>query len=278
MKITYETYPVLQWMRKPHKCTLTHARTEPRLAVTIAHIQKDPKQWFQHFFNRQVDFLSKPFCQALINSTQAFQKLIQKEGFRIEACAGTILSQSFGTILYTCDEDELECWQLNRNVLMAFSSYSFKEHTLLSVTEPGLADTLRSGIYEKYKATDQEIGSFLTTVVLSYLLMLRYASVNTVSTYPRQAVIDDDTTPEPVKATRRTPGEPAFQNLTDVRINYRTSRWFTTIVCDHDFTVRGHFRLQPKKNDKGETVRELIYINPFTKHGYHRQAQITQQQ
>lgn len=34
--------------------------------------------------------------------------------------------------------------------------------------------------------------------------------------------------------------------------------------------------LQPKKNDKGEWIKELIYINEFEKHGYHRQAKILQ--
>ena len=58
----------------------------------------------------------------------------------------------------------------------------------------------------------------------------------------------------------------------DVKI--MDSTWFTTICRSEGFKVRGHFRLQPKKNDKGEWIKELIYINEFEKHGYHRQAKI----
>lgn len=38
------------------------------------------------------------------------------------------------------------------------------------------------------------------------------------------------------------------------------------------FQVKGHFRNQPKKNEKGEWYKELIYIDSFMKQGYHRQA------
>lgn len=61
----------------------------------------------------------------------------------------------------------------------------------------------------------------------------------------------------------------------DVKI--MDSTWFTTICRNEGFKVRGHFRLQPKKNDKGEWIKELIYINEFEKHGYHRQAKILQE-
>ncbi len=48
------------------------------------------------------------------------------------------------------------------------------------------------------------------------------------------------------------------------------SKWYTEISNDESFQVSGHFRLQPY----GDGTRRLIWINEFTKHGYHRKATI----
>lgn len=61
-------------------------------------------------------------------------------------------------------------------------------------------------------------------------------------------------------------------NFMAIDVQVLDSRWFTTICRDEGFMVSGHFRLQPKKDKDGNWTRELIYINPFAKHGYHRQA------
>lgn len=46
----------------------------------------------------------------------------------------------------------------------------------------------------------------------------------------------------------------------------------TEINIDSPFSVRGHFRNQPKKNEKGKWYKEVIYIDSFLKSGYHRKA------
>lgn len=59
---------------------------------------------------------------------------------------------------------------------------------------------------------------------------------------------------------------------TEEGLSYFTfdSKWYTEICNNEEFKVSGHFRLQPY----GDGSRRLIYINEFTKHGYHRKAQI----
>ena len=74
-----------------------------------------------------------------------------------------------------------------------------------------------------------------------------------------------------------TSGLTRHQNDTGLNITYLTSKWFTNIVRTEGFSVSGHFRLQPKK-ENGEWTKELIWINPFKKHGYHSRAQITGEQ
>jgi hypothetical protein len=64
-----------------------------------------------------------------------------------------------------------------------------------------------------------------------------------------------------------------YINDTKSNITILDSKWFTDLVNSNSFSVRGHFRLQPKKKD-GEWTKELIWINDFIKNGYHRQAKI----
>lgn len=48
------------------------------------------------------------------------------------------------------------------------------------------------------------------------------------------------------------------------------STWFTNIIHNKEFSVRGHFRLQPV--GIGREQRKLIWINDFKKNGYIRKA------
>ena len=63
-----------------------------------------------------------------------------------------------------------------------------------------------------------------------------------------------------------------IENKSGLRIKYIDSRWLREIIRTEGFKVRGHFRLQPMKDEDGEWTRKLIYINEFEKHGYHRRA------
>ena len=63
-------------------------------------------------------------------------------------------------------------------------------------------------------------------------------------------------------------------NDTGVDVILLDSTWFREIIRNEGFKVRGHFRLQPYKDENGKWTRKLIYINEFEKHGYHRRAKI----
>ena len=59
---------------------------------------------------------------------------------------------------------------------------------------------------------------------------------------------------------------------TSLKIDYFDCSWYTTIVRNEGFSVRGHFRLQPC--GKGKQDKKLIYIHEFQKHGYVRRARL----
>lgn len=52
-------------------------------------------------------------------------------------------------------------------------------------------------------------------------------------------------------------------------------RWFTELIRDTPFNVRGHYRWQV--HGEKNTKRKLKWINEFEKHGYHRAAAKTAQ-
>lgn len=53
---------------------------------------------------------------------------------------------------------------------------------------------------------------------------------------------------------------------------YVDGHWDENIKVINPFEVSGHFRNQPKKNDRGEWYKELIYIDSYMKQGYTRRA------
>ena len=95
-------------------------------------------------------------------------------------------------------------------------------------------------------------------MVLDYLCLRQWAEVQLgkVSTTVRKEIRKNKKT--------KTVAEPGLEYyLFD-------SKWYTEISNDESFQVSGHFRLQPY----GDGTRKLIWINEFTKNGYHRKATI----
>lgn len=95
-------------------------------------------------------------------------------------------------------------------------------------------------------------------MVLDYLCLRQWAEVQLgkVST----------TVKKEVKKNKK------IQTVTESGLDYYLfdSKWYTEISNDESFQVSGHFRLQPY----GDGSRRLIWINEFTKNGYHRKATI----
>lgn len=61
-------------------------------------------------------------------------------------------------------------------------------------------------------------------------------------------------------------------NQTGQEVIVMGSKWFKKIINDNDIPVRGFFRMQNKKNAEGEWYKELIFVDPYIRHGYHRNA------
>ena len=95
--------------------------------------------------------------------------------------------------------------------------------------------------------------------LLNACTFLKYADVEVINVYGNQRKQLPDKSD-------------VIENKSGVRVQYIDSRWLREISRLEGFKVRGHFRLQPIKDEEGEWTRKLIYINEFEKHGYHRRA------
>ena len=95
-------------------------------------------------------------------------------------------------------------------------------------------------------------------MVLDYLCLRQWAEV--------QLGKVSSTVKKEIKKNKKT------QVITEPGLDYYLfdSKWYTEICNDECFQVSGHFRLQPY----GDGTRKLIWINEYTKNGYHRKATI----
>ena len=101
--------------------------------------------------------------------------------------------------------------------------------------------------------------------LIIYLAVKKYVQVEKVIIPLGTSTLIDDT----IKDYRK---KEKIKNESGQEVIVMDSRWFRKIVNDNDIFVRGFFRLQNKKNEMGEWYKELIFIDSFVRHGYHRNA------
>lgn len=231
--------------------------------------------------------LTKPFCEALDKSSKAFAKIeadLWKE-FCDKREMGVIISIREGLQFPICYQYDF----FGENKLAIFTyAYANGYSHLLNYTITSLTDKLDKDGYHlrssdtcvrahefTYQFAKARLGkdaddfdlfmareiNFMLDEVIFSLALRKYADVEVA-----------DITPFKNKNKRvLKPNEVANENAYALEI--MDTSWWTSVCNDNDFQVSGHFRLQPKKVN-GEWTKELIWINEFTKHGYHRRAKI----
>ena len=123
-------------------------------------------------------------------------------------------------------------------------------------------DTLFNGPIEKRQNELAFIGNF----IVLYLAVKKYVKVESFIILKGKSTNLDKT---PLEYN-----EKKIINYLGQEVIVMDSRWFRKIVNENDIYVRGFWRLQNKKNKSGEWYKELILVNPFVRHGYHRNAKI----
>ena len=115
-----------------------------------------------------------------------------------------------------------------------------------------------------------EIYSNFANKLIIYLAVKKYVQVETV-VVPLNATIKMSDVILDYKSKDK------IQNISGQEVIVMDSRWFRKIINNNDIFVRGFFRLQNKKNAKGEWYKELIFVDSYIRHGYHRNALIEEE-
>ena len=190
-----------------------------------------------------------------------------QEFYNNEEC-GIIISKYWGTIVYGFGENELHIWLFithddESKLYLYFYAKSTENNTRQIHTWPTLIDD--EGLFKGDITEREHIYECLTNFLMSYLAVKKYGKVETI-VIPIGTTTKLDDTILPYRAKEK------IRNNSGQEVIVMDSRWFRKIINNNDIFVRGYFRLQPKKNDKREWYKELIFVDPHIRHGYHRNA------
>lgn len=261
MVINYLKFPILQALEQEtfnEKCRIgtfdLQADKEAFMGTYLALVNG----WsdFAEDVRGNITFISKQYYECMKRSWKSFRNIDLREA--ISPTSGCLIFKSengrYMALIYIVESisDMTIIGLYDCDTFLCVMGGAYPAFRCISTSD--------DGIYEGTTKESCMVG--FSNILVCYLLMERYAKVETITCAGNSKIkgisIEDKKT----------------INYTNLDLNFRDCTWFTSICRNEGFKVRGHFRLQPKKNDKGEWTKELIYINEFEKHGYHRQAKI----
>ena len=217
------------------------------------------------------EIIMPSFEKVMEKSTKSFlrndKRLFQE--FYDDGVSGILISEDLGTIVYGFGEKGLYVWVFKQ--VQEFSQlylYFYVEsagNKRAFYTLPTLLDDdqLFSGDKEERK----RVCSALTSRIIIYLAVKKYVKVETVK-IPSGKIVKFDKTICEYKHKEKVVNESGQE------VVVLDSRWFRKIINDNNIFVRGFFRFQNKKNEKGEWCKELIFVDSYIRNGYHRNAKI----
>ncbi|MEE1207249.1 MAG: hypothetical protein UHP27_03660 [Muribaculaceae bacterium] len=215
------------------------------------------------------ELLMPSFERIMEKSAPAFGKVMKKlyhEFSENDEC-GILLNRNNVTTVYGFGGGELFVWyfqeKMGKSILtFAASAEPIDDHIRIHCNEDLLRDD------RLFRGTREErINSVLEALntLFVYVAVKKYVKVETVI-IPQDVFKDVDDTPLQYVEKKK------VVNQLGQEVIVMDSKWFRKIINDNDIPVRGFFRMQNKKNEFGEWYKELIFVDPFIRHGYHRDA------
>lgn len=232
----------------------------------LEDVRKTDQQW------GLPELIMPSFKEVMKKSAKSFYKIdheLFQEFYNDNVC-GILISEDLGTIVYGFGENTLYVWVFREiesfsQLYLYFYIESTEDNKRAIYTWPTLTDDeqILSGDKEEKK----KIYEVLANRLITYLAVKKYVKVETVKvpigkTIRLSEVICDYQRKDKIK------------NESGQEVIVLDSRWFRKIVNDNNIFVRGFFRLQNKKNERGEWYKELIFVDSYIRHGYHRDAKI----
>lgn len=266
MKISYKTIPALDCLEKG-KLSHIHFFFEDLPAI---------KQHPELFKSLSISF--KQHCSALkcnvYKVSESFMDAAEK--------AHEKLSSLYVDMIKTNEHnfEESAVFIFKNYIVFYFNSFvkNNNDIDLLYMATDFNGNVLEFYVQSKMKAhgiagwvcqrTANEVGLLDMSDLAVYLVQMSARSA-VLCMFIKYAEVETKTV---LGKSKRRFGDP-YRNDTDFPITHLDSKWFTNIVRSEGFSVRGHFRLQPKKIN-GEWTKELIWIADFEKNGYTSKAKI----
>lgn len=216
------------------------------------------------------ELLMPSFEKVMEKSAKSFYDIdhqLFQEFYRDNVC-GILLSKDCGTIVYGFGENTLYVWLFREdngfsNLYMFFYLESTKDNVRHVYTWPTLTDD--DQLFAGDKEERQRIYEKLANKLMIYLAVKKYVKVEKIAVPIGVTTKLDDKILD-YKSKEK------IRNESGQEVIVMDSRWFRKIVNDNEIFVRGFFRFQNKKNEFGEWYKELIFVDSFIRHGYHRNA------
>lgn len=254
-RINYRNYPILEFLDKGFKNGALISERENPLTQTrvLRYLQKESKK-----FNTEIAVISDSFLEAASKSGDKLDLLVDEF---YEDCVtksavfnGTFIYDKKLVLCYHIDikKGDFKVFRTDYRGAFHFIGNDSPENPFCLTTK-----SLQRGEADRGEA-DRVLLGRMYRILITTIMFKKYAKVEIIES----------------KANSKTRQFGCkYMNETDLDIQYLDSKWFTTLVNSTGFSVRGHFRLQPKKKD-GEWTKELIWIDEHEKRGYNRQAGI----
>lgn len=217
------------------------------------------------------ELIMTSFEKVMEKSAPAFETIMPNlfaEFSETEEC-GILIFRNNETFVYIFDDGQLEVWffkeQNGHSIYLFSATHKFidGQPKLLMPNSILNDDNLLIGSIED---RINEIGNRMRFIAV-YIAVKKYVQVETVI-IPQGSFIAIKGTPLEYVEKKK------VINQTGQEVIVMDSKWFKKIINENDIPVRGFFRMQNKKNNDGKWYKELIFIEPFIRHGYHRNAKI----
>lgn len=217
------------------------------------------------------ELLMPSFEEVMKKNAPSFEKVMPQlfhEFSEKEEC-GILLCQGNVTMVYVYGGDKLHIWyfseQNGKSIFNFYTSNDFVGDQLrVGVLNPIISDNalFKGSLEDRHMAL-----ASVVNFVSAYVAVKRFVKVETVIIPQGKFTAVEGTPLEYVDKKK-------IINQTGQEVIVMDSKWFRKIVNDNDIYVRGFWRMQNKKNDEGEWYKELIFVDSFVRHGYHRNAKI----
>lgn len=248
MKLSYRNYPILQMLDKEYCSGIEVVKREGQDDFTRNYANKCIQG--SYFCNLPVYYISKEFHNAVYQNREKLWNTIKKDFDLVkELCQP-------GVVIYPSGD-----------VCIFHRDKTGDNQIFIVATKGGKLYDVRVGnwTHSRHLCQDNETKEYTSKFLTKYELIMAFKKFATVEL----EIIN------PHKKTKSNIDKQGkVINDTGVEVTMLDSRWFREIIRNEGFKVRGHFRLQPYKNEHGEWTHRFIYIEEFEKHGYHRRAKM----